>query len=121
MGLKGVVLCSRLGLSSPSSSSTEGLGTPISPFSSESAVDDLDMGSVGLGGSGRLLLTLIPMTWPKALTPRSVRPHLEYSHPAQLRSPSPIAGSGVGNINLALFSAFHSFSSTVGKGVSLPV
>ena len=121
MGLKGFELFSLAGLLSPSTSSAKGLGTPVCSFSSKSVVKDVGIGSAVAGGSGRLLLTRIPMTWPKALTPRSVRPHLEYSHPAQFRPPSSIAGSGVGKINFALFSAFHSFSSTVGNGVSLPV
>ena len=72
-----------------------------------------------IGFKGLLLLTLTPTTCPKALTPLSVLPHLEYSHPSQLGSSGPTPGFGVGKISLALFSAFHSSSSTVGNGVSL--
>lgn len=71
--------------------------------------------------TGRLLLTLIPTTCPKALTPLSVLPHFEYSHPSQFGSPGSSSGFGVGNINFALFNAFHSSSSTVGRGVLLLV
>lgn len=70
-------------------------------------------------GSGLLLLTLSPMTWPKALTPRSVRPHFEYSQPSQLTSSFSENDDPVGNINLVFISAFHSTSSIVGNGVVL--
>ena len=69
--------------------------------------------------TGRLLLTLSPMTCPKALTPLSVLPHFEYSQPSQLGSLGPSKALGVGKTSRALFNAFHSSSSTVGKGVSL--
>ncbi len=68
---------------------------------------------------GRLLLTLIPTTCPKALTPLSVLPHFEYSHPSQFGSPGCSDGFGVGSTSFALFNAFHSSSSTVGSGVLL--
>jgi hypothetical protein len=64
-----------------------------------------------------LLLTLIPMTCPKALTPLSVLPHLLYSQPSQLISPGANGCEPSGNINLALFNAFHNSSSIVGNAV----
>ena len=71
-------------------------------------------------GSLRLLLTLMPITCPKALTPRSVRPHFEYSQPSQFTSPS-CPEIGVGKIRRALMSASQIFSSTVGNGVTFPM
>lgn len=69
---------------------------------------------------GRLLLTRIPITCPKALTPLSVLPHLLYSVPSQLTSPGANGCVSFGKISLALLSAFHSSSSIVGSWVVWP-
>ena len=63
------------------------------------------------------------MTCPKALTPLSVLPHLEYSHPSQLISasgdPMIFPSCDLGNISFVFTSALHSSPSIVGKGVLL--
>src|SRR5947199_9387285 len=69
--------------------------------------------------TGRLLLTLNPMTCPNALTPLSVLPHFEYSQPSQLMFPVSENWTLVGNIIRDLKSAFQSSSSIVGLGVAL--
>lgn len=103
--------CRKLGLASSRPFSLGAIGWVISA----SCCKTSDLGF----GIGRLLRTLRPMTCPKALTPRSVRPHFEYSQPSQLTSPS-CPGIDVGKINRALINASQIFSSTVGSGVTFP-
>src|SRR6266542_841124 len=62
-------------------SSSSFMPSPIIPFPSLIGIE------VFFLDRGRLLLTRIPITCPKALTPLSVLPHLLYSVPSQLTSP----------------------------------
>lgn len=98
-----------------------GAPVPMSLFCEGSCSDTASSGETGswVRLTGRLLLTRIPTTCPKALTPLSVLPHFEYSQPSQLGSSGSSNVLGVGNTSRALFNAFHSSSSTVGKGVLL--